>query len=394
MEKLGSYPACPDSRKKPDLRAIRPIDRSIRRHVRRHDPCGLPPKGFAIWRCAVGPRRLAIPQRIWGAAIVHLAWPTKRLFAVTHSSTEDAGDGLLLAPRNQVQVAPVRLFAEVTDPLLEHPLVHAVCGADADERVPKHVPALEDLPLRVLDEPLEMVVGLIVCERAGGHHSTSPTLLAAKDDGLLAKQVLAARVPSKPRLKHGLQKRRQGHATGRTLALHLLLFADERRATFQVNVVNQHAKQLRPPCPGVGGKRDHRVEKRLVAVCLGVRKEVGKLWLGKKQAVPQLGLGLRIKPAAGDLPLNLLAGLKRLLLVSLGVGKPPAGEVPLKEPRPRCPVPGGPQGGDFLPERGWRDLLAPRALSPGPLVEVALQVLARKRLHNEPLAKKPDEVVG
>jgi hypothetical protein len=28
MEKLGSYPACPDSRKKPDLRAIRVSDRS------------------------------------------------------------------------------------------------------------------------------------------------------------------------------------------------------------------------------------------------------------------------------------------------------------------------------------------------------------------------------
>jgi hypothetical protein len=31
MGKLGSYPACPDSRKKPDLRAIRHIDRSIER---------------------------------------------------------------------------------------------------------------------------------------------------------------------------------------------------------------------------------------------------------------------------------------------------------------------------------------------------------------------------
>src|SRR5262249_45614053 len=29
MERLGSYPACPDSRKKPDLRAIRPIDRGV-----------------------------------------------------------------------------------------------------------------------------------------------------------------------------------------------------------------------------------------------------------------------------------------------------------------------------------------------------------------------------
>src|SRR5262249_48628394 len=29
MEKLGSYPACPDSRKKPDLRAIRPIARGV-----------------------------------------------------------------------------------------------------------------------------------------------------------------------------------------------------------------------------------------------------------------------------------------------------------------------------------------------------------------------------
>src|SRR5262249_12465302 len=29
MERLGSYPACPDSRKKPDLRAIRPIARGV-----------------------------------------------------------------------------------------------------------------------------------------------------------------------------------------------------------------------------------------------------------------------------------------------------------------------------------------------------------------------------
>src|SRR5258707_624705 len=27
VKRLGSYPACPDSRKRPDLRAIRPIDR-------------------------------------------------------------------------------------------------------------------------------------------------------------------------------------------------------------------------------------------------------------------------------------------------------------------------------------------------------------------------------
>src|SRR5687767_13902583 len=43
VEKLGSYPICPRSRKKRDLRAIRPIDRGIRRHLRCRDPCGLRP---------------------------------------------------------------------------------------------------------------------------------------------------------------------------------------------------------------------------------------------------------------------------------------------------------------------------------------------------------------
>src|SRR5262249_61585925 len=50
-----------------------PVARGCRRHWRCRDTCGLLPNGFVIWRRVVGPRRLAIPQRMRGAAVVPIS---------------------------------------------------------------------------------------------------------------------------------------------------------------------------------------------------------------------------------------------------------------------------------------------------------------------------------
>jgi hypothetical protein len=48
------------------------LDQSIGRHLWCRDACGFFPNRFAIGRQVVSPRRLAIPQRILGEAIVRI----------------------------------------------------------------------------------------------------------------------------------------------------------------------------------------------------------------------------------------------------------------------------------------------------------------------------------
>jgi len=59
---------------------------------------------------------------------------------------KDARNCMLFLAWDQMEVATMRLFTEVSDPLLKHALVNAIRRTDTNERMTKHMPALQLVP--------------------------------------------------------------------------------------------------------------------------------------------------------------------------------------------------------------------------------------------------------
>lgn len=62
-------------------------------------------------------------------------------------------------------IATTHFFSGVADKFVDQPLVNAVRGQIADERVPKTVPATDDAPTAILQNLVEIVVSLIAAQR-------------------------------------------------------------------------------------------------------------------------------------------------------------------------------------------------------------------------------------
>src|SRR5262249_26508913 len=90
-------------------------------------------------------------------------------------------------------------------------------------------------------------------------------------------------------------------------------------------------------------------------------------------------------------PLDLLPGLKRRLLLALGVLEAPAREIALELAPVDAPVPAGPEGAHLLPKGHGAERPSPVAL-PGSRVHVPLQVLEGEGLDVVALAERAGEV--
>src|SRR5438552_3679172 len=100
----------------------------------------------------------------------------------------------------------MRLFAEMADPLLKHPLIHIVRRTDADEGMPEHMPALHLVPLRFFDQTLEVIVGFIASQGPKSNGAPSSSRLAAADFRLLAEKKLPAGMDLQPVSQHTLEE--------------------------------------------------------------------------------------------------------------------------------------------------------------------------------------------
>lgn len=67
--------------------------------------------------------------------------------------------------RQKVPVTPNHVVAHVPDPRVDHSLVEPLCGAVATERMAEDMPAVEFLPLRILERVAEMVMSFAGCQR-------------------------------------------------------------------------------------------------------------------------------------------------------------------------------------------------------------------------------------
>src|SRR5208282_3984322 len=127
--------------------------------------------------------------------------------------------------------------------------------------------------------------------------------------------------------------------------------------------------------PGMGG------------TLLDQRKQLLQLGRLEVERVPQLGDFFIREAAGGDSPYDLRVGLKRRLLLALGVAKALGGKRPLGDLHRPTPVPRGAERGDLLPERDWRKS------GRRTFVDVALKVRERETVERVLVAEASAEVI-
>ena len=193
-----------------------------------------------------------------------------------------------------MRVALPHLIRLMPRPSINHPLVDASRGTVRDERMPKHMPTLELLPLRSGKRRGERARGVIDGER----HSVG------------VERVTARRIPH-PCLHDRPQSRRHRDGSRRALPLRPLFFVNENRVRSEVEVVDLRPQDFAPSCPGVSGDQQHRKHEPAVALLPDEIEHFVNLHRREIQAIPQLRLfGFR-QLVPGDLPFNF--GFIRLL---------------------------------------------------------------------------------
>src|SRR5262245_19965916 len=104
----------------------------------------------------------------------------------------------------------------------------------------------------------------------------------------MAEKVLTPRMFSKPIAKNTGKEWRKRHPPRGSLRPRPLLFANQHRACFEIDIGDQSPKHFRSSCPCVSGEADHRVDPAMFSVIQDVPKQLADLALGQVEAVPQL----------------------------------------------------------------------------------------------------------
>src|SRR5205823_4403946 len=130
---------------------------------------------------------------------------------------------------------------------------------------------------------------------------------------VLAEEPPSTGMCSDPFLKHSLQEWRQRNSSGRPFAPGPFLLVNQNRICGKINIVDVQSQQLGSPRTGVGSGAEERINPRLRCVRTDILEQFRDLVGPKVQTVPKVLLLTCDQIAAGYLPLDLLASLKRWL---------------------------------------------------------------------------------